>query len=184
MDVKSNMALYRCYKVNTSRFLGAAIVSFFNGTSCVCQQGGVCLRRVVDELKQTNQEDPRRIQPKAQSEQPSMALLQLWVNSVLSGHLNWVWLTGILDLWNLFLRKFVRGQSAKILSLENLALYGIFGPKTASEIISECLTSVPTRNLPPNFLSLLPKTVYLHSSICTLSTQLTCPCLPNALLGG
>ena len=65
MDVKSNMALYRCYKVNASRFLGAAIISFFNGTSCVCQQGGVCLRRVVDELKQTNQEDPRRSSTKS-----------------------------------------------------------------------------------------------------------------------
>ena len=32
VDVKSNMALYRCFKANASRLQGAAIVSFFNGT--------------------------------------------------------------------------------------------------------------------------------------------------------
>ena len=59
VDVKSNMALYRCFKANASRFLGAAIVNFFD-TSCVCEWGGVSgLRRVVDELKRTNQEAPR-----------------------------------------------------------------------------------------------------------------------------
>ena len=45
---------------------GAAIVSFFDGTSWVCQLGGVSsLRRVVDELKQTNQEGPRRSSTKS-----------------------------------------------------------------------------------------------------------------------
>ena len=54
MDVKSNIAL------------GAAIVSFFDGTSCVCQWGGVSdLRHVVDELKRTNQEGPRRSSTKS-----------------------------------------------------------------------------------------------------------------------
>ena len=60
VDVKSNMALYCCFKANASRFLGAAIVTFFDDTSCICQWGGVFgSRRVVDELKQTNQEGPR-----------------------------------------------------------------------------------------------------------------------------
>ena len=38
---------------------------------------------------------------------------------------DWVWLTRILNPRKLFLQNFVKGQSAKILSLENLALYGI-----------------------------------------------------------
>jgi len=64
--VKSNIALYHCFKANASRFLGAAIVSFFDGTSCVCQWGGVSdLRHVVDELKRTNQEGPRRSSTKS-----------------------------------------------------------------------------------------------------------------------
>ena len=61
VNVKSNMALYRCF-----RFLGAAIVSFFDSTSCVCQWGGIYgLRRVVDELKRMNQEGPRRSSTKS-----------------------------------------------------------------------------------------------------------------------
>ena len=60
------MALYQCFKANASRFLGAAIVSFFDGASWVCQWGGVSgLRHVVDKLKQTNQEGPRRSSTKS-----------------------------------------------------------------------------------------------------------------------
>ena len=66
VDAKSNMTLYRCFKANASRFLGAVIVSFFNGTNCVYQWGGVSgLRRVVDELKRTNQEGPRQSSTKS-----------------------------------------------------------------------------------------------------------------------
>ena len=66
VDVKGNMALYRCFKANASRFLGGAIVSFFEGTSWVCQLGGVSsLRCVVDELKRMNQDDPRRSSTKS-----------------------------------------------------------------------------------------------------------------------
>ena len=126
VDIKSNMALYRCFKVNASRFLGAAIVNFFD-TSYVCQWGGVSgLRCIVDELKRTNQEGPRWSSTKSAKKQLSMALLRLWVKSVLSGRLNWARLTGILDPWNLFPQKFVRGRSVKILSLKNLALYSMY----------------------------------------------------------
>ena len=108
------MALYCCFTVNASRFLGATIVNFFD-TSCVCQWGGVSgLRCVVDELKQMNQEGPRWNSTKSVKKQLSMALLRLWVNSVSSGRLNWARLTGILDPRNLFPQKFVRGRSAKI----------------------------------------------------------------------
>ena len=61
----SNMALYRCFKANASRFLGAAIVSFFDGTSCGRRGGVSGLRRVADELKRTNQESPRRSSTKS-----------------------------------------------------------------------------------------------------------------------
>ena len=73
VDVKSNMALYRCFKANASRFLGAAIVSFFDGTSCGRRGSVSCLRRVVDELKRTKKA-LAEVQPKARSEKPSMAL--------------------------------------------------------------------------------------------------------------
>ena len=83
------------------------------------------MRRVVDELKRTNQEGPRRSSTQSAKRAAELGFVRLGVNSVLSGHLNWAWLTGILDPRNLFPQKFVRGRSAKILSPENLALYGI-----------------------------------------------------------
>ena len=47
---------------------------------------------------------------------------------------DWAWLTRILHPRKLFPRNFVKGQSAKILSLENLALYGMESnnPKSTS----------------------------------------------------
>ena len=61
VDVKSKHGTLSLFQ--SERFQipgGAAIVSLFDGTSWVCQLGGVSsLRRVVDELKRTNQEGPR-----------------------------------------------------------------------------------------------------------------------------
>ena len=86
VDIKSNMAIYRCFKVNASRFLGAAIVSgivFVNGEASPAWDA--CL---VDEL-QTNETKKAldKVRPWAKtlesgSEQPSMALLQLWSQTV------------------------------------------------------------------------------------------------------
>ena len=99
MDVKSNMALYRCFKANAFRFLRAAIVSFFDGTSCVCHWRGISgLRRIVDELKRTNQ-DPRWSSTLSKSnwiwkraaEHGIVATVS--TNSVTSRQ-NWAWLTG------------------------------------------------------------------------------------------
>ena len=53
---------------------------------------------------------------------------------------DWAWLTRILNPRKLFPRNFVKGQSAKILSLENLALYGTLSSVTFSS------KSIPNTN--------------------------------------
>ena len=53
---------------------------------------------------------------------------------------DWAWLTRILNPRKLFPRNFVKGQSAKMLSLENLALYGI-GVGSGQDIIVRSIFS-------------------------------------------
>ena len=83
------------------------------------------MRRLVDELKRTNQEDPRLSSTKSAKQAAEHG-----VAATVSKQC-WAWLTGFLDPRNLFPRRFVRGQSAKILSLEILALYGSYKTENA-----------------------------------------------------
>ena len=66
-------------------------------------------------------------------EAANMALLRLWVNRVLSGHLNWAWLTDILDLRNLFPRKFVWGRSTKFCPSKIWGYTVIFQHRTGND---------------------------------------------------
>ena len=111
-----------CFKANVSSFLGAAFISFFN-VHRICQWAGISgLRGVVGELQQAKL---RRLLSKNASIWKRAAEDGIVSTNSACGCLKLEWLTWILHPRNSFLRKFARGQSAKILSLEKLALCGI-----------------------------------------------------------
>ena len=83
------------------------------------------------------------------SKQLSMALLQLWGKIVYAcSYQKWVWLMELLIPRNWILWKFARGRSMKILSLENLSLYGmLFIPLSLFMLLTTCYLLSPIATL-------------------------------------
>ena len=135
------------------------------------------LRGVVDELQQTKlkRRDSHLSKKKKNTwiwKQAAERGIVVTVrkNSACS-YQKWVWLMGLLNPRNWILWKFARGRSMKILSLENLSLYGmLFIPLILLLTLTTCFLLSPIATLwTAAFTPTKEVSCHLHSHSITMS---------------